>query len=92
MSPLDSTEQRAMFRVHDALGNWMVEDVRAGRMICMTTRITDAKYIADAQKVIEQARELIRRYRTETPPGYQPHMIADQADRWLIANKEISDK
>ena len=36
------------FRVHDALGSWMIEDVDMHRMICMTTRERDAKFIADA--------------------------------------------
>ena len=31
------------------------------------------------------ARKIIHRYRTETPPGYQPHMIADKVDHWLLA-------
>ena len=37
-----------VFRVHDALGNWMIEDVRIGRMICMCPREHDAKMIAAA--------------------------------------------
>jgi len=42
-----------LFRVHDALGNWMIEDVRMGRMICMTTRERDAKYICDALRAFD---------------------------------------
>jgi hypothetical protein len=38
----------AKFIVHDALGNWMIQDVQMGRMICMTTRERDAKFIAEA--------------------------------------------
>jgi len=42
--------------------------------------------IARLRSELRQARELIHRYRTETPLGYQPHMIAETADHWLLAN------
>lgn len=42
--------------------------------------------IARLRAELRQARHLIHRYRTETPLGYQPHMIADSADHWLLAN------
>lgn len=48
-----------IFRVHDALGNWMIEDVRMGRMICMTTRERDAKYIADALRAFDPPNDRI---------------------------------
>ena len=50
----------------------------------------DAK-IARLRSELRQARELIHRYRTETPLGYQPHMIAETADHWLIANAQVDD-
>lgn len=34
---------------------------------------------------LAEARELLTRYRKETPIGYQPHMIAHIADAWLEA-------
>jgi hypothetical protein len=36
--------------------------------------------------ILLEARDLIHRYRTETPIGYQPHMIAERADHWLASN------
>ena len=41
------------------------------------------------ETALAEARTLIHRYRTETPLGYQPHMIADKADHWLIANATL---
>jgi hypothetical protein len=38
----------ANFHVHDALGNWMIEDRQMGRMIAMSTRERDARFIAEA--------------------------------------------
>lgn len=37
----------------------------------------------DAAAEIERLRALLARYRDETPPGHQPHMIAAEADRAL---------
>jgi len=44
------------------------------------------KPTVEPDKVKREAAVLIRRYRTETPLGNQPHMIASDADAWLIAN------
>lgn len=33
--------------------------------------------------LLERARDMINRYRTETPLGHQPHMIAGEADELL---------
>jgi len=41
--------------------------------------------LARLKSAVNEARNIIHRYRTETPPGYQPHMIADKADHWLLA-------
>jgi len=46
--PLPPVMGSANFRVHDALGNWMIEDRQMGRMIAMSTRERDAKFIAEA--------------------------------------------
>ena len=37
------------------------------------------------ESAIREAREIITRYRSDTPLGYQPHMLAGKADHWLMA-------
>ena len=47
-----------------------------------TMRSKDSE-IAALRAEIEQLRHLLRRYRTETPLGHQPHMIAHEVDAAL---------
>jgi hypothetical protein len=47
---------------------------------------SDCSQCSKLRSALDEAAQLLHRYRTETPPGYQPHMIADKVDHWLIAN------
>ena len=47
-SPLAEAPASVNFHVHDALGNWMIEDRQMKRMIAMSTRERDAMFIAES--------------------------------------------
>ena len=44
------------------------------------------------EEALEEAIVIIRQYRTETPLGHQPHMIARVAEAWLSANIPLVGK
>lgn len=64
------------------------------RVIDSGEEITFADEVSDdyleAAAALDAARELIRRYRHETPLGHQPHMIAHKADEWLSKIEGLS--
>ena len=44
----------------------------------------------EAADLLDECERIITRYRSETPLGNQPHMIADKADR-LLAKLRAND-
>ena len=53
------------------------------KMIELNTRLEAA------EKDVVRLRELLRRYRNETPLGHQPHMIAHEVDAALEIPEEL---
>lgn len=49
----------------------------------MADLLTGEKIVVSMLSEIERLRACLRRYRTETPLGHQPHMIAHEADELL---------
>jgi hypothetical protein len=48
--------------------------------------------LGDVDELVRKALALLGRYRNETPPGHQPHMIAHEVDDTIIALRAALDK
>jgi hypothetical protein len=85
---------------------WWAAEERAAKMLvalaqtALTTRAqveiaeaqTDAAELVRLRAEVSMLRSLLRRYRTETPLGHQPHMIAHEVDAALGPNADITGR
>lgn len=83
--------QKCIFR--EMLWAGEAESASETRFLALwNTRTTAEQGKAELLEALDQADQLLVRYRHETPLGHQPHMIAHIVDKWKVRARALIAK